>query len=61
MVNGVTYINDSIATAPERVVAALRSYSEPLVLLLGGKDKNLPWDDMIRLALSQVAAHHRLW
>ncbi|MEO8608340.1 MAG: UDP-N-acetylmuramoyl-L-alanine--D-glutamate ligase [Chloroflexota bacterium] len=53
VVNGVTYVNDSIATAPERVVAALHSYHEPLVLLLGGKDKKLPWDDMIRLALSK--------
>jgi len=54
VVNDVTYVNDSIATAPERVVAALHSYHEPLVLLLGGKDKNLPWDDMIRLALSKA-------
>jgi UDP-N-acetylmuramoylalanine--D-glutamate ligase len=51
VLSGVTYVNDSIATAPERVVAALRSYSEPLILLAGGKDKNLPWDEMIRLAL----------
>jgi UDP-N-acetylmuramoylalanine--D-glutamate ligase len=54
IVNGVTYVNDSIATAPERVVAALRSYDEPLVLLAGGKDKNLDWEDMIRLALSKA-------
>ncbi len=53
VVNDVTYINDSIATAPERVVAALKSFSEPLVLLAGGKDKNLPWEEMIRLALSK--------
>jgi UDP-N-acetylmuramoylalanine--D-glutamate ligase len=53
VVNGVTYVNDSIATAPERVVAALRSYDEPLILLAGGKDKNLPWEDMIRLALEK--------
>lgn len=51
VLNGVTWVNDSIATAPERVVAALRSYHEPIVLLAGGKDKNLPWDEMIRLAL----------
>lgn len=51
VVNSVTYINDSIATAPERVVAALRSFTEPLILLAGGKDKKLPWDEMIRLAL----------
>ena len=53
VVNDVTYINDSIATAPERVVAALKSFSEPLVLLAGGKDKNLPWEDMIQLALTK--------
>ena len=51
--NGVTYINDSIATAPERLVAALRSFSEPLVLLLGGADKDLPWDEAVHLALQK--------
>jgi UDP-N-acetylmuramoylalanine--D-glutamate ligase len=53
VVGGVTYINDSIATAPERVVAALKSFTEPLVLLAGGKDKKLPWEEMIRLALTR--------
>ncbi|HOV05684.1 MAG TPA: UDP-N-acetylmuramoyl-L-alanine--D-glutamate ligase [Anaerolineaceae bacterium] len=43
---GVTWVNDSIATAPERTLAALRSFHEPLVLLLGGRDKNLPWDEL---------------
>ena len=52
-VNDVTYVNDSIATAPERVIAALRSYDEPLILLAGGKDKDLPWDDMLLLALEK--------
>ncbi len=44
--NGAQWINDSIATAPERTSAALRSFDEPLVLLLGGRDKNLPWQDL---------------
>lgn len=52
--DGVTYVNDSIATAPERVVAALRSYDEPIVLLAGGADKKLPWEDMIALALQKT-------
>jgi UDP-N-acetylmuramoylalanine--D-glutamate ligase len=43
--NGVLWVNDSIATAPERTVAALRAFEEPLVLLLGGRDKNLPWTE----------------
>jgi len=53
VLDGVTYVNDSIATAPERVVAALRSYDEPLILLAGGKDKNLPWEEMLLLALQK--------
>lgn len=52
-VNGVSYVNDSIATAPERVVAALRSFKEPLILLLGGADKDLPWNDTVHLALQK--------
>jgi UDP-N-acetylmuramoylalanine--D-glutamate ligase len=43
---GVTWVNDSIATTPERTLAGLRSYSERVVLLLGGRDKNLPLADL---------------
>ena len=52
--NQVRYFNDSIATTPERLIAALRSFSEPVVLLAGGRDKNLSWDDAARLMLSVV-------
>lgn len=51
---GADWYNDSIATAPERTMAAIRSFEEPLVLLLGGRDKNLPWDDLAMLALRRV-------
>lgn len=50
-IDGVTYVNDSIATAPERVIAALNSYDEPLVLIAGGADKKLSWHQMMTLAL----------
>lgn len=43
---GVGYYNDSIATTPERTLAGLRSFEEPAVLLLGGRDKNLPLDEL---------------
>jgi UDP-N-acetylmuramoylalanine--D-glutamate ligase len=52
-IDGVTYVNDSIATAPERLIAALRSFDEPLILLLGGADKDLPWDTAVHLALQK--------
>lgn len=52
--NGVRWYNDSIATAPERSMAAIRSFEEPIVLLLGGRDKDLPWEDLLRLANERV-------
>jgi UDP-N-acetylmuramoylalanine--D-glutamate ligase len=38
-VDGVTYVNDSKATNVDSVWYALQSYTAPLVLLLGGRDK----------------------
>jgi UDP-N-acetylmuramoylalanine--D-glutamate ligase len=52
--NGARWYNDSIATAPERSIAAIRSFDEPLVLLAGGRDKNLPWEDFAALVCQRV-------
>ena len=52
--HGVRWYNDSMATAPERTIAAIQSFDEPIVLLLGGRDKDLPWEDLIRLANERV-------
>lgn len=52
--NGACWYNDSIATAPERTMAAIRSFEEPIVLLLGGRDKNLPWADLADLVHERV-------
>ncbi len=43
--DGVQWYDDSMATAPERTLAALRSFEEPIVLLAGGRDKKLPWEE----------------
>ncbi|HEY3476775.1 MAG TPA: UDP-N-acetylmuramoyl-L-alanine--D-glutamate ligase [Anaerolineales bacterium] len=51
---GVRWYNDSIATAPERSMAAIRSFEEPIVLLLGGRDKDLPWQDLMQLVHERV-------
>jgi UDP-N-acetylmuramoylalanine--D-glutamate ligase len=55
--SGVTWINDSIATSPERAVAGLRSFPRTigtLILLAGGKDKNLPWEAFADEVLERV-------
>jgi UDP-N-acetylmuramoylalanine--D-glutamate ligase len=48
-IGGVAWYNDSIATAPERTLAAIRAFDrgERVVLLLGGREKKLPLDDLI--------------
>lgn len=48
------WYNDSIATAPERSMAAIRSFDRPIVLLLGGRDKDLPWEDLMDLVKARV-------
>ncbi len=52
--NGVSWYNDSIATAPERAMAAIYAFEEPIVLLLGGRDKKLPWDKLAELIHGRV-------
>ncbi len=51
---GTSWFNDSIATAPERVLAALDSFDEPLVLLAGGRDKDLPWERLAERIVERV-------
>jgi UDP-N-acetylmuramoylalanine--D-glutamate ligase len=55
-IGGVAYYNDSIATTPERTIAGIGSFHEPIVLLLGGRGKNLPFDDLARRASERCRA-----
>ena len=41
---GVKYYNDSIATSPTRTIAGLRAFNRKVILIAGGKDKNIPFD-----------------
>lgn len=51
---GFDWYNDSKATSPEGSIAAINSFDEPLVLLLGGRDKQLPWDRLVKLVHERV-------
>lgn len=51
---GSNWYNDSIATAPERTIAALHAFDQPILLLLGGRDKKLPWGELAELIHKKV-------
>jgi UDP-N-acetylmuramoylalanine--D-glutamate ligase len=52
--HGAEWYNGSIAPAPERTMADIHAFDEPLVLMLGGRDKNLPWEDLAELIRRRV-------
>ncbi len=43
---GVRWYNDSIASSPSRTIAGLRSFPEKVILIAGGKDKGIPYDQL---------------
>jgi UDP-N-acetylmuramoylalanine--D-glutamate ligase len=53
-VAGVSWYNDSIATSPDRSIASMRSFDEPLILLAGGRDKNLDWSEFAKVVFERV-------
>jgi UDP-N-acetylmuramoylalanine--D-glutamate ligase len=53
-VDGVRYYDDSIATSPQRAVAALNSFSEPIILLAGGREKHLPLGELAQLIVKKA-------
>jgi UDP-N-acetylmuramoylalanine--D-glutamate ligase len=45
-IGGVRYVNDSIATSPDRAIAALNAFEAPILLIAGGYDKGIPFDPL---------------
>lgn len=44
---GVKYVNDSFSTTPETAIAALRSFEQPKIAIVGGSDKGIPFDSLV--------------
>jgi UDP-N-acetylmuramoylalanine--D-glutamate ligase len=55
-IDGVRYVNDSQGTQPDAVIAALRSFDQPLVLIAGGRSKHVPIDELARVAAERASA-----
>lgn len=44
--DGVKYYNSSIDSSPSRTTAALSTFDQKIILLTGGKSKNIPYDSL---------------
>ena len=55
-INGVKFYNDTTATSPDAMMAALQSLGPPgkIILIAGGTDKNFPNDSLIKFASSSL-------
>lgn len=54
--DGVKYYNDSIASSPTRTIAGLQAIGGDIVLIVGGSDKNVPFDELALEIVERVRA-----
>lgn len=52
--NGVLFYNDSKATNPAAAITALKAFSEPIILLAGGRNKGNSFDELAQEAAGRV-------
>jgi len=55
-INGVRWYNDSKATTPQSAIAALEAFDQPTILIAGGYDKHLPFDQFGRKIAEKTKA-----
>ena len=53
-VNGIKWYNDSVSSSPTRTIAGLNSYTEDIVLIAGGYDKNLDYTPLAEPIIKKV-------
>ncbi len=46
VLDGVRYYNDSIGTSPSRTKSGLHSFDQKVILIAGGYDKKIPFDEL---------------
>jgi UDP-N-acetylmuramoylalanine--D-glutamate ligase len=55
-IDGVRFVNDSQGTQPDAVIAALRAFDRPIVLIAGGRDKGVDLADLATVVAERADA-----
>jgi len=55
-IDGVRFVNDSQGTQPDAVIAALRAFDGPIVLIAGGRDKGIDLSGLPPVVAERAAA-----
>jgi len=55
-VNGVLYVNDSKGTNPDSTIKALEAFTEPVILIAGGRNKGSDFNQLAGLIAQKVKA-----
>ena len=56
VIDGVRFVNDSQGTQPDAVIAALRAFDAPVVLIAGGRDKGVDLDELAEVVAERAVA-----
>jgi UDP-N-acetylmuramoylalanine--D-glutamate ligase len=56
VIDGIRFINDSQGTQPDAVIAALRAFDPPVILIAGGRDKGVDLGELPRVVAERAAA-----
>jgi len=53
-IGGIKFYNDTAATIPEAAISALNSFTQPIILIAGGTDKNLDFSRLSKAIIGKV-------
>ncbi|MBA3757437.1 UDP-N-acetylmuramoyl-L-alanine--D-glutamate ligase [Candidatus Saccharibacteria bacterium] len=54
---GVKYYDDSFGTTPSTAIVAMQAFADPKVMILGGSDKGIPFDEMADAVIKSNVRH----
>jgi len=52
IINKISFYNDSFSTTPETTIAAIKSFTEPMIIILGGFDKKSDYTQLAQVIVN---------